>query len=150
MTKATSVFLAATIALVAYGLFASLYWPVTAVSADVWTDGYARMPSENITAMCIGTAGWLLLAIVLSARSVRDRRPPLLISFGIIAITVLIPTTLASVAVYNVIPTSSPYPDVLTPFVLLLGAVSLVGGIVVSGASRRRRAREVAASDRDS
>ncbi|MGH3691610.1 MAG: hypothetical protein ACRDT7_15780 [Microbacterium sp.] len=149
MTKATSVFLAATIALVAYGLFATLYWPVTAVSADVWTDGYARMPSENVTAMCIGTAVWLLLAIVLSVSSVRNRRPPFLISFGIIAITLLMPTTLASVAVYNVIPTSSPYPDMLTPFVLLLGAVSIVGGIFVIWTSRRGTAREVAASDPD-
>lgn len=132
MTKGTVAFVTTMTVLIAYGLFASLYWPVTAISFDVWGLGYSRIPSENRAATVVGTIFWATIAVVLTITTVTRNRPSAFVSIGIVALTLVGPTTLAGVGVYNTVPTSTPYPDQVTPFVLGAGLLSLAGALILS------------------
>ncbi|PPF32608.1 hypothetical protein [Pseudoclavibacter sp. AY1H1] len=143
----------ATASLIPYGLFASLYWPFTAISEDVFSDAYSKLYVGNLIALLIVTAIWALLvaggAVWLGARSTALRGQgrtstafaQVLLLTGAGAVTLVGPTTFASVALYNVVNWDAAYPDNATPVVLWGGALLMIcaGAIGVIDALRTRR-----------
>ena len=149
------VILSGAVLLIAYGIVASLYWPITAVSPDVWGEGYAALSSANTQALLASTIIWVVLVLFAvigavvwtrnaSARAVWSAG---LAALGLAAVLLAVPTTFVSVAVYNVIPTTSEYPDQVTPIVLYGGGVLLlcgaVGGILAARSTQRRESARV-------
>ncbi|MGN7862917.1 hypothetical protein ACTJI8_20265 [Microbacterium sp. 22303] len=131
---------AVVVVLITYGLVASLYWPVTAVSRDVWGAGYAQLEPSNIagtvTAVFIwaaltALAGWGALRLSRGTSAIRGSAIALTL-LGAAAILLYIPVVFASIAVYNVVPTTTDYPDRVTPIVVLAGIACLLAGGTIS------------------
>lgn len=128
-------------ALLAYGLFASLYWPFTAVSSQVWGEAYARVPAANTIALLVVTTLWTGITAAGTLLLHRTRRAferhrlvwwALVLGFlGASAAALLVLTGFASVGVYNTVPETIAYPDRFTPFVVRAGLLALLVAAVL-------------------
>jgi hypothetical protein len=146
----------AVVVLITYGVFASLFWPITAVSPDVWEKGYAQLPAPNVTGTIIATTIWVVLTLVAAWGAIRlsrgatttQRAGVTLALLGTATMFLYVPVTFASVAVYNVIPTTTPYPDRVTPYILAAGVLSaFTGGLITAIHAARTKQRTRATND---
>jgi len=155
MNRLPSTLFRVSIATVAiYGLFASLYWPMTAIDPNVF-NAFEQLQPANNTALIIACSVWtLLLAAVgtfsprLQPKQGRTSRWLLLLGFGFAAASVALPTSFASIAVYNVIPWDAPYPDQLTPIIIWAGvALATVGAIGALATGTKNSGRSTLGGD---
>lgn len=137
-----------------YGLFASLYWPMTAIDPDV-VEAFKRLQPANNTALIIACSVWTLVLVSVAAFNPglhlkQGKAGPwlLLLGFGVAAASVVLPTSYASIAVYNVIPWDAPYPDQLTPIISWGGvALAVVGAIGALRAGAKHHGRSTSDGD---